>query len=97
MSDFVETNYGEGGDTDFMSGSMDSPTTTFQGKYPNRIKPRKPSKEHFNYTEKGFYTAFFGRNNSEWFILYFLFHPKIFHPPWSSFLSGVDLISKKGL
>ena len=34
MSDFVETNYGEGGDTDFMSGSMDSPTTTFQGKYP---------------------------------------------------------------
>ena len=32
MSDFVETNYGEGGDTDFMSGSMDTPTTTFQGK-----------------------------------------------------------------
>jgi len=30
MSDFVETNYGEGGDTDFMSGSMDTPTTTFQ-------------------------------------------------------------------
>ena len=32
MSDFVETNYEEGGDTDFMSGSMDTPTTTFQGK-----------------------------------------------------------------
>ena len=37
MSDFVETNYGEGGDTDFMSGSMDTPTTTFQG----REIPRK--------------------------------------------------------
>jgi len=34
MSDFVETNYEEGGDTDFMSGSMDTPTTTFQGKKP---------------------------------------------------------------
>ena len=32
MSDFVETNYEEGGDTDFMSGSMDTPATTFQGK-----------------------------------------------------------------